>query len=104
MAKMRRPYSRDFREKMVGLVRSGRGPTELSKEFEATAQTIVNWVRQSDRDAGRRGDGLTSQERSELRWIKRENRRLREERDILAKAAARFAREADSIPERCSSS
>ncbi len=104
MAKTRRPYARDFREKMVALVRSGRSPAELSKEFEPTAQTIINWVRQADRDAGRRGDGLTSEERSELRRIKRENRRLREERDILAKAAAWFARETDSIPERCSSS
>ena len=104
MAKTRRPYARDFREKMVALVRSGRSPAELSKEFEPTAQTIINWARQADRDAGRRGDGLTSEERSELRRIKRENRRLREERDILAKAAAWFARETDSIPERCSSS
>ena len=85
MAKTRRPYARDFREKMVALVRSGRSPAELSKEFEPTAQTIINWVRQADRDAGRRGDGLTSEERSELRRIKRENRRLREERDILAR-------------------
>ena len=104
MAKTRRPYARDFREKMAALVRSGRSPTELSKEFEPTAQTIINWTRQADRDAGRGGDGLTSDERSELRRIKRENCRLREERDILAKAAAWFARETDSIPERCSSS
>ena len=104
MVKTRRPYARDFREKMVALVRSGRSPAELSKEFEPTAQTIINWARQADRDAGRRGDGLTSEERSELRRIKRENRRLREERDILAKAAAWFARETDSIAERCSSS
>ena len=62
MAKTRRPYARDFREKMVALVRSGRSPAELSKEFEPTAQTIVNWARQADRDAGRRGDGLTSED------------------------------------------
>ena len=65
---------------------------------------IVNWVRQAGRDEGRRADGLTTDERSELRRVKRENRRLREERDILAKAAVWFAREADSVPERCSSS
>ena len=104
MARTRRPYAREFREKMVALVRAGRVPAELSREFEPTAQTIVNWVRQADRDEGRRVDGLTSDERSELRRVKRENRRLREERDILAKAAAWFARETDSIPERCSSS
>ena len=62
MAKTRRPYAGDFREKMVALVRSRRSPAELSREFEPTAQTIVNWVRQADRDAGRRGDGLTSEE------------------------------------------
>ena len=104
MARTRRPYAREFREKMVALVRSGRSPAELSREFEPTAQTIVNWVRQADRDEGRRSDGLTSDERTELRRIKREVRRLREERDILAKAAAWFARETDSIPGRCSSS
>ena len=104
MARTRRPYAREFREKMVALVRSGRSPAELSREFEPTAQTIVNWVRQADRDEGRRTDGLTSDERRELRRVKREVRRLREERDILAKAAAWFARETDSIPGRCSSS
>ena len=104
MARSRRPYAREFREKMVALVRAGRSPAELSREFEPTAQTIVNWVRRADRDEGRRADGLTSDERSELRRVKREVRRLREERDILAKAAAWFARETDSIPERCSSS
>lgn len=104
MARTRRPYAREFREKMVALVRAGRSPAELSREFEPTAQTIVNWVRQADRDEGRRVDGLTSDERSELRRAKREIRRLREERDILAKAAAWFARETDAIPERCSSS
>ena len=57
MAKTRRPYARDFREKMVALVRSGRSPTELSKEFEPTAQTIINWARQGDPDAGA-GAGL----------------------------------------------
>ncbi len=104
MARTRRPYAREFREKMVALVRSGRSPAELSREFEPTAQTIANWVRRADRDEGRRADGLTSGERSELRRAKREMRRLREERDILAKAAAWFARETDAVPERCSRS
>ena len=104
MARTRRPYAGEFREKMVALVRAGRTAAELSREFEPTAQTIVNWVPRADRDEGRRTDGLTTEERSELRRVRRENRRLREERDILAKAAAWFARETDSIPERCSSS
>ncbi len=83
---------------MVELVRSGRTPEELSREFEPSAQAIRNWVAQADRDAGRRSDGLTSAEREELRRLKRENRRLRQEREILAKAAAWFARETGSVP------
>jgi len=83
---------------MVELVRVGRTPEELSREFEPSAQAIRNWVAQADRDEGRRGDGLTTLEREELRRLRRENRRLRQEREILAKAAAWFARETGSIP------
>ena len=83
---------------MVELVRSGRTPEELSREFEPTAQSIWNWVRQADRDDGRRQDGGTSGEREELTRLRRENRQLRQERDILAKAAASFARETAVIP------
>lgn len=89
---------------MVELVRAGRSPEELSREFEPSAQTIRNWVKQSDRDLGVRADGLTSDEREELRRLKREVRQLKLEREILKKAAAWFARESDSIPERGSSS
>jgi transposase len=73
---------------MVDLVRSGRSPEELSRDFEPTAQAIRNWVKQADLDEGRPEDGLTTKEREELRKLRRENRRLREEREILAKAAA----------------
>ncbi len=89
---------------MVELVRAGRSAEELAREFEPSAQAIRNWVAQADRDAGRRGDGLTSAERAELGRLKRENRRLRQEREILAKAAAWFARETGSIPSGSSSS
>jgi transposase len=89
---------------MVELVRAGRTPEELAREFEPTAQAIRNWVRQSDLDQGRRDDGLTTAEREELRRLRRENRQLREEREILAKAAAWFARETDSIPQKSSDS
>ena len=73
---------------MVELVRSGRTPESLSREFEPTAQTIHNWVKQADLDAGRRTDGLTTTEREEVRRLRREVKRLRMERDILKKAAA----------------
>jgi len=89
---------------MVELVRAGRSPEELAKEFEPTAQSIGNWVRQADRDEGLRSDGLTTSEREELNRLRRENRQLRQEREILAKAAAWFARETDSIPPRSSNS
>ena len=96
MARTRSPYPPEFRQRMVELVRAGRNPEELSREFEPSAQTIRNWVAQADRDDGRRSDGLTSAERDELGRLRRENRRLREERAILAKATAWFARETDS--------
>ena len=98
MQRSRPRYSPEFRQQMVALVRSGRTPESLSREFEPSAQSIRNWVEQSDRDAGLRADGLTSTERQELRRLRRDNKRLRVERDILAKAAAWFTREADSVP------
>ncbi len=84
------------RQQMIELVRAGRSPEDLAREFEPTAQTIRNWVAPADRDEGRRNDGLTTVEREELRRLRRENRRLREEREILSKATAWFARETDS--------
>jgi transposase len=89
---------------MVELVRSGRDPEQLAREFEPSAQAIRNWVTQADRDEGRRDDGLTTVERDELRRLRRENRQLREEREILKKAAAWFARESESIPRKPSDS
>ena len=104
MPRSRPPYPAEFRQEMVRLVRSGRKPEELAREYEPSSQTIRNWVAQSDRDEGRRDDGLTSAEREELRRLRRENRRLREEREILKKAAAWFAQESGSIPSRDSTS
>ena len=98
MSNTRAPYTPEFRRQMVELVRVGRCPEELGREFEPSAQAIRNWVAQADRDEGRCIDGLTSQEREELRRLRRENRRLRQEREILAKAAAWFARETDAVP------
>ncbi len=89
---------------MVELVRTGRTPEELSREFEPTSQTIHNWLKQADIDLGIRSDGLTTEEREELRRLRRENKRLLMEQEILKKAAAWFARESNSIPDRGSSS
>ena len=104
MPRSRPPYPPEFREQMVALVRSGRSPESLSREFEPTAQTISNWVKQADLDDGLRSDGLTTAERDELRRLRRENKQLRIEREILKKAAAWFARETDSVPPRSTSS
>ncbi len=104
MPRTRPPYAPEFRQQMVELVRAGRSAEELAREFEPSAQAIRNWVAQFDRDCGQRGDGLTSAERDELGRLKRENRRLRLEREILAKAAAWFARQTGSIPSGSSSS
>lgn len=103
MPRSRQPYSSEFRRQMVELVRAGRTPEELAREFEPSAESIRNWVRQSEVDEGHKA-GITSAEREELVRLRRENRRLREEREILSKAAAWFARETGSIPSRGSDS
>jgi transposase len=89
---------------MVELVRAGRSPEELSREFEPTAQSISNWVAQADREEGKRKDGLTSVERDELRQLRKENRQLKLEREILSKAAAWFAQESVVSSKRSSNS
>jgi transposase len=88
-------YTPEFKRQMVDLVRSGRSPASLAKEFGPSAWTIALWVKQDARDAGKGDGGLSSGERDELRRLRRENRRLKEEREILSKAAAWFATESD---------
>ena len=80
-------------------MRAGRTAGELSREFEPSDQTIRNWVSQADIDDGRK-EGLATVEREELRLLRRENRVLREEKEILARAAAWFAEETGSMPRR----
>jgi transposase len=104
MPKSHRPYPPELRRRLVELVRAGRSPGELAREFEPSAQCIRSWVEQADRDSGKRQDGLTTPEKEELARLRRENDRLREERAILAKAAAWFARETGKIPSGSSSS
>ena len=104
MGKTRPPYPQEFRDQIVELHRSGRSLASLARDFEPSEVTIRGWIRQADRDEGRREEGMTTDERQELRWLRREVARLREEREILKKAAAWFARESDSIPKKGSNS
>lgn len=104
MAKTHPPYPAEYRRRIVELARAGRPLTELAREFEPTLESIRQWVRQAELDAGERHDGLTTSEREELSRLRRENRILREEREILSKAAAWFATETGSVPSRRSNS
>ncbi len=104
MPRNRKPYPAEFRQQMIELVCAGRTPEELSREYEPTAQSIWNWVRQAERDGGVRQDGLTTDEKEELGKLRREVRVLREEKEILKKAAAWFAEETGSTPRQRSSS
>ena len=93
-----RSYPPEFREQIVELGRAGRSANSLAKEFGLAYQTVLNWLKQAEVDSGKRSDGLTTAEQEELKRLRRENKQLRIERDILSKAAAWFARETDSIP------
>jgi len=104
MPKSRPPYPEEFRQQILELVRAGRKPEELAKEFEPTAQTIRNWLKQAELDQGQRHDGLTRDEKAELARLRKENKQLKLEREILSKAAAWFARETDAVPPKSSTS
>jgi transposase len=91
-----KPYSLEFRQEAVRLLRtSGRSVPQLAGELGVSPQSLRNWSRQIDIDEGRR-DGLSSDEREELRRLRRENRILVEEREILKKAAAFFAKASET--------
>ena len=101
------PYPAEFRKQMVELVRAGRTPVELARKFGCSAQAIRNWVAQEAIDQGKPlpgKEGLSSVEREELARLRRENRRLQMERDILAKATAWFAARGDKTSSPSSSS
>jgi transposase len=96
MPRSRPPYPPEFRVEAVELIRSGsKTYSQLSRDVGVSDQTLRNWVRQADLDAGRRHDGLTSGEREELRRLRAENRTLRMERELLKKAAVFFAKDGD---------
>ena len=94
MSKTKPPYPVAFREQIVELARAGKSPSALSREFGPSAQSIANWVAQAARGKGKPlpgKEGLSSAEREELVRLRRENRQIKLERDILAKATAWFA-------------
>ena len=111
MAKTHSSYAPEFRRQMVELVRAGRDPASLAREFEPSAQAIRNWVAAADRaegrssaksatptPAGEASASLSPSEREELARLRREVRQLKLERDILSRATAWFARETGVIP------
>lgn len=95
----RRAYDPQFRERILELVRAGQSVKKLAREYQVHHQTIYGWKKQAGIDAGETA-GLTTDEKKELSRLRRENAILREERDILRKAAAWFAREAVPGPKK----
>jgi transposase len=95
MPRTRPAYPEQFRREAVELLLAGRTPSELAESLGVSQQTLRNWRRQAQRDVGERDDGPTSDEREELRRLRRENARLKQERDILKRATAFFARETE---------
>ena len=111
MPKTHPPYAPEFRRQIIDLVRAGRSPADLAREFEPSEQAIRNWVAAADRSEGRRsaaavtnGTALSAAARDELVRLRRENKQLRLERDILSRATAWFARETGVIPSGSSAS
>lgn len=93
MPRTRPAYPEQFRREAVELMRQGRSPGELGMSLGCSPQTLRNWRKQDQLDHGERADGVTTDEREELARLRRENARLRQERDLLKRAAAFFATE-----------
>jgi transposase len=94
--KTRPPYPDEFRREALQMLRAGRTPRELAEALGVSEQTLRNWRRQDQLDRHERDDGLTTDEREELRRLRRENARLKQERDLLKRAAAFFAAETET--------
>lgn len=104
MPRTKPEYPPEYRKRVVELARAGRTPASLAREFGIAPKSVRNWLKQADLDEGRRGDGLTTDERAELSALRRKVKVLEEEREILSKAAAWFAQEAAPTPKRRSNS
>jgi transposase len=96
MPKTRPPYPPEFRREAVRLVRAGRSVKDVAESLGCSDQSLHNWVKQEQLDRHERDDGLTSAEREELRRLRRENARLKQEREILKRAAVFFAAETET--------
>ena len=97
MPRTRPPYPEEFKREAIELVRiTGRSKRQVAEDLGISDVTLRNWIKQAERDEGKRPDGLSTDEREELARLRRENQTLRMEREILKKAAAFFARESDS--------
>ena len=104
MPKSHRPYPPEYRQHILELVRAGRTPEELARDFEPSAQCIRDWIKAAGQPSGARPDGLTHAEHEELVRLRREVKMLRQEKEILNKAAAWVARESSVLPPESSSS
>jgi transposase len=95
MPKSKPPYPEQFRREAVELVRQGRSVSDVASSLGMSGPSLRNWVRQEQLDRRERDDGLTSVEREELRELRKRVRRLEQERDILKRVTALFARETE---------
>jgi transposase len=90
----RRSFTAEFKAEIVELCQRGdRSVGQIAKDFDLTETAVREWLKQAERDAGTRTDGLTTSEKDELAQLRRENRRLREDVEILKRATAFFAKE-----------
>jgi transposase len=96
MPRTRPPYPEEFRRDAVGLVRAGRGVKDVAESLGVSEQSLRNWVKQDQLNRRERDDGLTDDERAELRELRKRVRRLEQEREILKRAAAFFAAETET--------
>lgn len=92
--RQRRSFTSEFKAEIVDLCQRGdRSLGQVAKDFDLTETAVREWVKQAERDSGRRADGLTTVERAELAVLRRDNRRLQQDVDILKRATAFFAKE-----------